>query len=91
MPSFKPKANKKIDKFSSNTITVDNTHNEKMKEFEKIKYKELPELKKIRKKMLKCLKNNVSIEERILLEEKVENINKKINILKKKRKKLFIG
>ena len=90
MPSFKPKANKKIDKFSSNTITVDNKHNEKMKEFEKIKDKELPELKKERKKMLKCLKNNISIEERILLEEKIENINKRINNLKKQEKNYLL-
>tara|TARA_B100001057_G_scaffold491431_1_gene581656 strand:+ start:450 stop:602 length:153 start_codon:yes stop_codon:yes gene_type:complete len=46
MPSFKPKANKKFDKIATKITTVDNKHKEKMDEFNTIKKKEIPELKK---------------------------------------------
>ena len=44
MPSFKPKANKKISSCKKSTITLDSKHNEKMKEFKKIEKKILPVL-----------------------------------------------
>ena len=44
MPNFKPKAKKKIKVNKKSTITLDNKHNEKMKEFNIIQEKKIPNL-----------------------------------------------
>ena len=49
MPSFKPKANKRINIKSNSNITLDGKHNEKMKEFDNIENNILPKLKKEKK------------------------------------------
>ena len=48
MPNFKPKANKKIKVDKKSTVTLDSKHNEKMKDFNDINNKQIPELKKER-------------------------------------------
>ena len=44
MPNFKPKANKKIKVKKNANVTLDSKHNEKMKEFENITKKKIPNL-----------------------------------------------
>ena len=45
MPNFKPKANKKIKMNNNSILTLDNQHSDKMKEFDNIEKKIIPELK----------------------------------------------
>ena len=78
MPNFKPKANKKIKVNKRAQITLDNKHTEMMKNFEKIKDKEIPEINKKIKDINKKLKNSPSLEERLELEDNLFNL-KKIN------------
>ena len=87
MPSFKPKANKKIADTSTKTMTLDNKHNEKMLEFDEIKRKELPELKKYKKKLNEYLNNNkLTLEEQLHIKDKIIDTRKKIKELKNKEK-----
>ena len=54
MPSFKPKAKKKIvSSKKQQTCTLDSKHNEKMQEFKNIDEKHIPLLRKKRKKLKK--------------------------------------
>ena len=46
MPNFKPKSEKKIKYAKNNKITLDNKHQEKMKEFLNIKKKYYSKIKK---------------------------------------------
>ena len=46
MPNFKPKSEKKMKYTKNNKITLDNKHKEKMNEFQNIKQKIIPKLKK---------------------------------------------
>lgn len=69
MPSFKPKAIKKIKVSKKNSTTLDSKHKEFMNEFSKDEYDKLPELRSEKKALLKKLSQ---------LEEKVNggSINK---------------
>ena len=55
MPNFKPKAKKKFKINKKSTMTLDSKHNEKMKFFNDIQEKQIPELlsKKRTKKVIK--------------------------------------
>jgi hypothetical protein len=94
MPSFKPKANKKIIEQSSIKITMDNKHNEKMQEFHNIENSKLPEIDEKLKKMKKTYdgyKNkNASIEEKLQLIEDINKLKKERNRLKNKKKKYLL-
>ena len=79
MPNFKPKANKKIKVDKKSTITLDSKHNEKMKEFNDIKHKIIPDLQKRKKLLRKKLKITTNIEDKLNSYDDKE-INKK-NIL----------
>ena len=49
MPNFKPKATRNFKVSKNYSVTLDNKHDEKMKEFHLIENKEIPELKKRKK------------------------------------------
>ena len=85
MPSFKPKANKRINIKSKSNITLDGKHNEKMKEFDNIKNTILPKLKKERKELRIKLKKKMKIEEKLEIEDKIRKIKDEVNILKTKQ------
>ena len=53
MPSFKPKANKKIVVSKKSNVTVDSKHQEKMNEFQNIAEVIIPKLKKQKQKYKK--------------------------------------
>ena len=91
MPSFKPKANKKILSDPKNNVTVDSKHNEKMKEFKNIDNKIIPELKRQRVAIRTKLVNfNGAIEKRLQLQDDIVRITKKIKKLKVKKKKYLL-
>ena len=57
MPSFKPKANKKIMVSKKSNVTVDSKHQEKMKEFKNIEDVIIPKLKRERNKLVRRFEN----------------------------------
>jgi hypothetical protein len=95
MPNFKPKAKKKIKINKKSTITLDGKHQEKMKEFNTIKNKQIPELKKKVQKQTKMLekmrKNNTNIEEKLNLEDDLKKTKKRIKQLKKEENNYYLN
>ena len=70
MPSFKPKANKKILVSKKSNVTVDSKHQEKMIEFKKITEVIIPNLIKEKRKYKKKLKNdNLTLDKKLELKD----------------------
>jgi hypothetical protein len=92
MPTFKPKNTKKIMVSHKLNTTLDGKHNELLKEF-KINDKELiPSLKKERAKYKKEIQeNNLSIDEKLELEDRLTEIKKQIKILKSSQKEYLLS
>ena len=61
MPNFKPKNKKKLVVNKHSITTLDNKHDEKMKEFTKITEEELPNLKKQMSTLKKKLRSRKEI------------------------------
>jgi hypothetical protein len=93
MPNFKPKTNKKI-KFNKKTaITLDTKHKEFLNEFNKDDKNRIPELKFERSIIKqKLIEENeiLSIEQRLDLEDRVNEITKSIKEIKSKKKDYFL-
>lgn len=93
MPTFKPKPSKKI-KFNKKTsVTLDTKHKEFLNEFSKDETNVIPELKIERKKLKENLKNNcdkLSIEQKLDIEDKINDITEKIKETKEKKKEYFL-
>ena len=85
MPNFKPKAKKKITVCKKSIVTVDSKHQEKMDEFEHIESDILPKLQAERKELKKSLNKQLSIEERLNIQDRLTKNKKEIVILRKKR------
>jgi len=86
MPSFKPKTTKKIVVEKNSTITLDNKHNELLKEFEDNDLYFLPKIKKeiqFLKKEKK--KNSTNLEKIIEIENKIDSLTKEKNKIKNQR------
>jgi len=93
MPNFKPKTNKKI-KFNKKTsITLDTKHKEFLNEFNKDDTNRIPELKFERSTIKQKLideTETLSIEQRLDLQDKVNEITKSIKDIKSKKKDYFL-
>ena len=90
MPSFKPKANKKIMVSKKSNVTVDSKHQEKMNEFKNIDDVVIPNLKKEKQKYKKLLKKkNITLDQQLELKDNIKKCSKKIKEYEKKRKKLI--
>ena len=91
MPAFKPKATKKIGKKTKNNVTVDSKHHEKMEEFKSTELTVLPSLLSEKKEIKnKLKKNNINIEERLNLEDKLRQIRIDIKVNKIKKKNYLL-
>jgi|TARA_B110000483_G_C18175912_1_gene535080 hypothetical protein len=91
MPNFKPKAKKKIKIKENSIVTVDNKHQEMMNKFENDEKKIIPKLKKNIKLLKKKIKNNeISLDEKFDLDDTIKNLKKKVNELRKEKKKYFL-
>ncbi len=86
MPSFKPKATKKIGNNTKNNVTVDSKHHEKMEEFKSTELTILPELIKKKNQIKQKLKTNLNIEEKLDLEDQLKEIGVAIKKMKKEKK-----
>jgi len=93
MPNFKPKSIKKI-KFNKKTaVTLDIKHNEILTEFTIDENNTIPELKQDRIELKSKLLNEydeLSLDGRIELEDKIDEITTKIRDIKVKKKEYFL-
>jgi hypothetical protein len=93
MPSFKPKANKKI-KFNKKTaVTLDLKHKEFLNEFSKDENDRLPELKYERQELKHQLINEcdkITVEQKIEIEDRIKSISEQIKEIKLKKKEYFL-
>jgi len=90
MPSFKPKTIKKIKFNKKNAITLDNKHKEFINEFAKDENNRIPELQNEKKQIKDQLKQDINIELKLELSDKLKDINSKIKELKTKKTAYFL-
>jgi hypothetical protein len=91
MPNFKPKSNKKF-KFNKKTaVTLDIKHKEFINEFDKDENDRIPEFKYERQELKKQLTNpEISVEQRLDIEDKIRQINETIKEIKMKKKEYYL-
>jgi len=88
MPTFKPKANKKLQIFQKYTNTLDNKHTEFINEFTKDETYTIPELQKEKEDLKKYLHENssdLSIEQVMEIKDRIIDIKKEIKDIKHKK------
>jgi hypothetical protein len=90
MPSFKPKANKKIRFNKKNAVTLDGKHREYMNDFLKDEQIRIPELKQERSQLEEQLKTITTIEQRLDIQDRIIEIEKTIKEYKAKKKDYFL-
>lgn len=93
MPSFKPKTNKKIKYNKKNATTLDSKHMEFLNEFNKDDNIIIPDLKNERLELQKQLDHptkQMSIEKKLEIQDRLEDINKLIQDCKNKKKEYFL-
>jgi hypothetical protein len=92
MPSFKPKANKKIKISKKNSTTLDGKHKEFMNEFAKDEYDYIPKLKEEYVSISNMLKTpNLSIEQIMESKDRMKEISQTIKELKNKKNEYFLN
>ena len=91
MPSFKPKTNKKIKYNKKKSITLDNKHKEFLNEFLEDEKKTIPELKNEKKELLKINLNEIIIEKKLDILDRINEINTEIKEIKNKKKDYFLN
>lgn len=91
MPSFRPKTHKKI-KFNKKTATtLDGKHNEFLNDFSKDLHSTIPELKIEKNNLLDKIKNeDITIDQRLDIQDRINEINKSIKDCKQKKKDYFL-
>jgi hypothetical protein len=93
MPNFKPKSNKKIKFNKKASVTLDTKHKEFLNEFTKDEYDKIPDLKSEREEYKQKLKNDyneLAVEQKLDLEDKINEITTMIKEIKSKKKEYFL-
>ena len=93
MPSFKPKANKKIKINKNKTTTLDGKHKEFINEFNQDEKDRIPSLKEERRELKYRLdneKDSLTIEQKLDIEDRIEEIQKSILEYRNKKKEYFL-
>jgi len=93
MPNFKPKTNKKIKYNKKSSITLDGKHKDFLNEFSKYEYDTIPNLKLEKNELklkLEGSNNELSLEEKLDISDKMSEITKNIHDLKRKKKDYFL-
>ena len=90
MPNFKPKSNKKFKFNKKSSITLDIKHKEILNDFVKDETNRIPELRLERQDIKKKLMDDLTIEIRLELEDKIIEITENIKLLKSKKKEYFL-
>jgi len=93
MPSFKPKAAKKIKICKKYTTTLDSKHNEFVNEFIKDEFDNIPRLKEEKYKLTKqlALDNSLVIEDIMDIKDRIKEITENIKELKAKKTNYFLN
>ena len=86
MPSFKPKANKKIKLCKKYTSTLDGKHKEFVNDFFKDEFDIIPKLKEEKYSLNKQLEieKHLNIEQIMEMKDRIKEINRKNNLLEAK-------
>ena len=93
MPNFKPKSNKKIKFNKKSSITLDTKHKEFLNEFSKDEHNVIPDLKIERHELREKLKNErdeLTVEQILDIEDKINELTEKIKEIKCKKKDYFL-
>jgi hypothetical protein len=93
MPSFKPKTPKKIKFNKKSSITLDNKHKEFLNEFSKDENDRIPELKFERQELkdnLEFKKNELTLEQQLDYQDRINEITQNIKEIKNKKKEYFL-
>jgi hypothetical protein len=91
MPSFKPKSAKKIKFNKKSSITLDGKHKEFLNEFSKDENDRIPELQLEKYELKELLqKDNLTIEQQLEYQDKINEINETIKQIKARKKDYFI-
>jgi hypothetical protein len=92
MPTFKPKANKKIKICKKYSTTLDGKHREFVNEFIKDEFDNIPKLKEERYNLKKQLELEIQlpIEQKMEIKDRIQEINETIKILKNKKTNYFL-
>ena len=93
MPSFKPKAAKKIKICKKYTTTLDSKHNEFVNEFIKDEFDKIPRLKEEKYELTKqlALDNSLVIEDIMDIKDRIKEITENIKELKAKKTNYFLN
>ena len=90
MPSFKPKTNKKIKYNKQSAITLDTKHKEFLNEFSKDENDRIPNLKLERQELKQQLLEDLTIEQQLEIQDKINEISDKIKEIKLRKKGYFL-
>jgi len=90
MPSFKPKTNKKIKYNKQSAITLDTKHKEFLNEFSKDENDRIPNLKLERQQLKQKLLEDLTIEQQLEIEDKINEISEQIKEIKSRKKDYFL-
>jgi hypothetical protein len=93
MPNFKPKSNKKFKFNKKSAVTLDTKHKEFINEFSKDENNRIPELKAERLQLKEKLdepNSSLTIEQRLDIQDQVNEITNQIKTIKSKKKEYFL-
>jgi hypothetical protein len=91
MPIFKPKNTKKIAVNQNSIVTLDGKHTEMIETFENDKNIIIPKLNNEKKQLfIKLSKKDLSLDEKLEIQDKFNSIKKKITEIKNKKKKYYL-
>ena len=92
MPSFKPKANKKIKVCKKYSTTLDGKHKEFLNEFTKHEFDTIPKLKEEKYELKYKLENEkkISIEQVMEIKDRIKEIESSIKEIKNKKNDYFL-
>lgn len=92
MPSFKPKATKKIKVCKKYTTTLDSKHKEFVNEFTKDEFDNIPKLKEERYSLYKQLEieTDLTIDDKMEIKDRIKEINENIKELKIKKNNYYL-
>ena len=90
MPTFKPKSSKTIQVCAKSTTTLDSKHRELIESIERDETETLPRLRSERKALKKQLKKETNIEKILEINDKIDELNNEIKIIKKAKKEYYL-
>ena len=91
MPIFKPKNTKKIAVNQNSIVTLDGKHTEMIETFENDENIIIPKLNNEKKQLfIKLSKKDLSLDEKLEIQDKFNSIKKKITEIKNKKKKYYL-